>query len=253
MDVVSRLEARFGRFAVPGLVQVLAVLQLITLGLFLMSSPEAQKSFEGFLELDPERVMRGEVWRVVSLSLIWALIGAMFLMWMGRGLDEAWGAFRVNLYVLGGILSLTVGALLFGYVGGGLLLFQTLLFAFAVFYPNEEIMLFFVIPVKIKWLALIGAALLGFSVLGQPAIFWQVVFANLNFVVAFGAAFVRQSAQRAKVMERKSRFESGRPAEGSFFHQCHVCGKTELDDKTLEFRVLESGDEICSECRGKGQ
>jgi len=258
MDFVSRLEARFGRFAVPGLVQVVAVLQLVTLVLFSISSPEAQKAFVGFLELDPERVMRGEVWRVVShvflprsLSLVWALIGAMFLMWIGRGLDEAWGAFRVNLYVLGGIFFLTVGALLFGYVGGGLFLFQTLLFAFAVFYPNEEIMLFFVIPVKVKWLAIIGAALLGFSVMGQPDLFWQVLFANLNFLVAFGPALVRQGAQRAKVMERKSRFEAARPAEGSFFHQCHVCGKTEVDDKTLEFRVLESGEEICSVCRGK--
>jgi hypothetical protein len=140
MDFVSRLEARFGRFAIPGLVQVVAILQLVTLGLFLIRSPEAQDTFMGFLELDPGRVMRGEVWRVVShvflprsLSLVWALIGAMFLMWIGRGLDEAWGAFRVNLYVVGGILSLTLGALIFGYVGGGLFLFQTLLFAFAVF------------------------------------------------------------------------------------------------------------------------
>ena len=258
MDFVSRLEARFGRFAIPGLVQVLAVLQLVTLGLFLISSPEAQDTFVGFLELDPGRVMRGEVWRVVShvflprsLSLVWALIGAMFLMWIGRGLDEAWGAFRVNLFVMGGILSLTVGALIFGYVGGGLFLFQTLLFALAVFYPNEEIMLFFVIPVKVKWLAIIGAALLGFSVMGQPELFWQVLFANLNFLVAFGPAFVRQSAQRAKVMERKSRFEAASPSAGDFFHQCHVCGKTELDDKTLDFRVLESGDEICNVCREK--
>jgi hypothetical protein len=176
----------------------------------------------------------------------------MFLMWIGRGLDEAWGAFRVNLYVVGGILSLTLGALIFGYVGGGLFLFQTLLFAFAVFYPNEEIMLFFVIPVKVKWLAIMGAALLGFSVMGQPELFWQVLFANLNFLVAFGPAFVRQSAQRAKVMERKSRFEAASPSAGDFFHQCHVCGKTEVDDKTLEFRVLESGDEICNVCREKG-
>jgi hypothetical protein len=256
MTFVSRLEARFGRFAIPGLVQVVAVLQLVTLVLFTISTPEAQKAFIDFLELNPERLMKGEVWRVVShvflprsLSLIWALIGAMFLMWVGRGLEEAWGAFRVNLFVLGGIFSLTVGALIFGYVGGGLFLFQTLLFAFAVFYPNEEIMLFFVIPIKVKWLAIIGAAILAFSVLGNPGLFWQVLFANLNFLVAFGPSFLQYSANRAKVMERKSRFEAAMPPEGSFFHQCHLCKKTELDDKTLDFRVTAEGDEICNVCR----
>ncbi len=256
MDFVSRLEARFGRFAIPGLVQVVAVLQLVTLALFTFSAPEGQRAFIEFLELNPDRLMKGEVWRVVShvflprsLTLIWALIGAMFLMWIGRGLEEAWGAFRVNLYLLGGIFSLTAGALIFGYQGGGLYLFQTLLFAFAVFYPNEEILLFFVIPIKVKWLAFIGAAILAFTVMGSPALFWQALFANLNFLVAFGPAFVQYSANRAKVMERKSRFESAQPPEGSFFHQCHVCKKTELDDKTLDFRVNADGDEVCNVCR----
>ena len=258
MDFVSRLESRLGRFAIPGLVQLLAGLQLLTLVLIYLSNDEGREAFIRFLELDPERFLRGEVWRAFShifllraFSPLWALIGAMFLMWLGRGLDEAWGAFRVNLYVIGGLIALTAGALLFGYSGGGLWLFQTLLFAFAVFYPNEEIMLFFVIPIKVKWLAILGAATLAFAVLGSPALFWQALFANLNFLVAFGPAFLKHSAQRAKVMERRNRFESAQAPANSFFHQCRVCKKTELDDATLEFRVTDDGEEICQLCRAK--
>ncbi len=256
MNFVSRLESRFGRFAIPGLVQVVAVLQLLTLVLVYASNAEARAAFVAFLELDPERLLRGEVWRVFSyifiprsFQLIWALIGAIFLMWIGRGLDEAWGPFRVNLYVIGGMLGLTAGALIFGYKGDGLFLFQTLLFAFAMLYPNEEIMLFFVIPIKVKWLAIFGAAMLAFMVLASPGMFWQVLFANLNFLAVFGPSFLKQSAERAKAMERRSRFDSAQLPEGAFFHQCHVCKKTEVDDPALEFRVTAEGEEICRKCR----
>ena len=258
MDLVSRLEARLGRFAIPGLVQILAYLQMVTLLLLIVSSPEAREAFIGFLELDPDRLLHGEVWRVVShvflprtFHLFWAIIGALFLMWIGRRLDEAWGAFRVNLYVIGGIVSLTVGALVFGYVGGGLLLFQSLLFAFAMFYPNDEIMLFFVIPIKVKWLAWIGAALLAFAVLEKPGMFWQVLCANLNYLAAFGPAILKNSANRMKVMERRSRFEAAQLPGDTFFHQCEVCKKTDLDDPALEFRVAADGGEICHLCREK--
>lgn len=255
MDLVTRLESRFGRFAIPGLVQIVAVMQLLTLVLIYISNPEAQTAFKNFLELKPDRLMQGEVWRVFShifvprsLSPLWALI-AMFLMWIGRGLEEAWGAFRVNLYIISGVISMTIGALLFGYSGGGIWLFQTLLFAFAIFYPNEEIMLFFVIPIKVKWLAIFGAAMIGLTVLGSPAMFWQVLFANLNFLVAFGPAFIKQSANRAKLMERRSQFSAANASDAAFFHQCSVCKKTEVDDPTLEFRVRSDGEEICDPCR----
>lgn len=256
MDLVTRFERRFGRFALPGIVQTVAVMQFLTLVLIHISNPEAQVAFTALLELDPDRILRGEVWRIFShiflprtLSPIWAIIALFFMFFIGRGLDEAWGSFRVNLYVIGGALSLTLGALLFGYSGGGIWLFQTLLFAFAVFYPNQEIMLFFVIPIKIKWLAIFGGVLIGLTVLGTPSMFWQVLFANLNFLIAFGPAFIKQSAERARIMERRNQFAATQGADGGFFHQCCVCKKTEIDDPKLEFRVRADGEEICDQCR----
>lgn len=258
MDLVSKLESRVGRFAFPGMVQALAILQLVTFALVVLLPRTSAMQFQSFLELDPDLLKSGQVWRAFThvllpqtLSPLLVLISTMFTLWIGRGLDQVWGPFRVNLYVIGGILSLTVGALLFGYSGGAVWLFQTLLFAFAVFYPNEEILLFFVIPIKIKWLALIGAAATAFAVMGKPFLLPEVMFANLNFLVAFGPAALRHGAQRAKVMERRGRFEAAQQADDTFFHQCSVCGKTELDDPKLEFRVNAQGEEICQVCRLK--
>jgi hypothetical protein len=254
MDLLTRLERRFGRFAIPGLVQAVAVLQLLTLGLLYMSRPEAREALARFLDLDAAGILRGEVWRVVShlflprsMSPLWALIGAMLLMWFGRGLDEGWGAFRVNLYVLGGVLALAAGALIFGYSGGGLWFYQSLLLAFAVTYPNEEIMVAFIIPVKVKWLAVFAAAGTLLVILAQPSAFWQALFAHLNFIVAFGPGGVRYAVGRARTAERRARFQE--TADAAFFHQCSVCRRTEVEAPQLDFRVTEDGDEICNECR----
>lgn len=254
MPLISTLESRFGRFAVRGLIQIIAGFQLLTLLLFYLSG----EVFLDYLRLRPDRVLSGEVWRLVSWifvpesrTLIWGLIGAWFMMWIGRGLEEAWGAFRVNVYVIGGIAAMTAGALIFGYTGSGFWLFQTLLFAFAVFYPNEEILLFFILPVKIKWVAMLSAAMMFFVFIGDAGQRWPIVFANLNFVIAFLPAFIKHGAQRARVMERRQRFEAASTPQDAFLHKCSTCGKTELDDPGLEFRVSESGDEYCHVCRLK--
>ncbi|MCB1225046.1 MAG: hypothetical protein KDK99_04470 [Verrucomicrobiales bacterium] len=254
--MISRLEARWGRFAIPGLVQILAWMQFLTLILIYVSSPEAQITFIRFLQLDPDKLMHGEVWRIFShlfiprtFSPLLALIGTLFLVFIGRGLDEAWGPFRVNLYVLGGALCLTAGALLTGFQGGGLWLLESLLFAFAMFYPDREILLFFVIPMRIRWVAILSAITLIFYAAGEPDLRWPFLFGNLNFLIAFGPAILHSTRQRAQVMERRARFQSAQQPSDTFFHQCAQCGRTEVDDPSLEFRVTDSGDEICDRCR----
>lgn len=257
MPLLDTLESRFGRFAIPGLIQVIAGLQLFTLVIFMFLSLEARQPFEEFLMLKPDGVLRGEIWRlftyvfIPSSSLFVAVIGAMFMMWLGRGLDEAWGAFRVNLYVLGGMVSLAAGSLLFGYEANALWLYLMALFAFACLYPNEEILLFFILPVKIKWVALFTAGMLALNVFANPPSLIPVFFALLNFLVAFAPRFLRSRLQAAQTAGRRARFESAAGDKGTPFFRCQRCGKTELDDPSLEFRVTAEGDEVCSACRGR--
>lgn len=257
MPLISKLESKFGRFAIPNLVKIIAGFQLLVLFMVMVMSPEGAAAYLQFLELNPIRVMHGEVWRLVTHVFItgdfsiWALIGAMFMIWIGSGLEAAWGAFRVNLYIIGWMVAVTLGALLFHWPASGMFLFQTLLFAFATLYPNEEIYIYFILPIKMKWLAALTAGMTAFLVVREPSLLFPVLVGHLNFFVAFGPAFLSERARMAQVASRRGKFESAQLPQGSFFHQCSVCKKTELDDSHLEFRVLDSGDEICSMCRAK--
>ncbi len=258
MSLLSRLESKFGRFAIPGLVQVIALFQLLVLLMVVFMSLEAASAYLGFLELNPARVMKGEVWRLVThvfvprqLSLIWALFGTMIMMWIGRSLDEAWGAFRVNLYIFGWMFVVTVGTLVFHWPTTSLYLYQSLLFAFATLFPNEEISLYFVLPIKMKWVALLSAGFTAFMVMQNPALLLPVLAGHLNYLIAFGPGFVSERARQARVMARRTRFESAQVPQNTYFHQCSVCKKTDVDNPQLDFRVLDSGEEICTECRAK--
>lgn len=258
MSLISSLESKFGRFAIPGLVQIIAVLQFIVFLLLYAGSPELKTTLLMALLPLPGKVFSGQVWLLFShilvpsfSSLFASLCMPSFTMWLGRVLEEAWGAFRVNLYVFWLVLSLGVWTLFFGFPLSSYWLFSTLVFAVAVLVPNEEIMMFFILPMKMKWIAWIDAGIMFFMFMGSPVQLFLILFANVNFLIAFGAHFVREWMQQGRVAARRSRFESAKLPQGSFFHQCSVCKKTELDDPQLDFRVLDSGDEICTVCRAK--
>ncbi|WP_395717692.1 hypothetical protein [Prosthecobacter sp.] len=258
MSIISTLESKFGRFAIPGLVQIIAILQIIVF-LMLYAGPAEMKT-GALLAVMPqaEKIYAGQVWLLLSHVLVppfsspfACLLTSWFTLWLGRVLEDAWGAFRVNLYVIWLVLSLGVWSLFFGFPLSSYWLLNTLLFAVAALIPNEEILLFFIIPVKMKWIALLDAAAMFFMFLGSPSAIFLIVFANLNFLAAFGPHFLKIWMQRGKVAARRSRFESAQLPQDAFFHQCSVCKKTEIDNPHLEFRVLDSGDEICGECRAK--
>lgn len=266
MLLIDRLESKLGRFAIPGIIQAIAVLQIFAFVIFVFLPTDARQPYQDFLMLKRDLVLQGQVWRlftyifIPSSSVLVAVIGGMFMMWTGRGLEEAWGSFRVNLYIIGGLFSIAIGAIVFGYEpnleimgsrGGSVWLYLSVLFGFAMIYPNEEVLLFFILPVKIKWLALFSAGILVLAMVSDPEVLIPTFFALLNFGIAFGPDFIKGRMHTAKVASRKSKFEEA-TAGAAFFHQCKICGKTEVDDRTLSFRVTDDGDEICSTCRKLG-
>ena len=126
---------------------------------------------------------------------------------------------------------------------------SSILLAFACIVPNFEILLFFILPVKVKWIGAFTGAMLLYQAIAIPSAFIPVLFSVLNFLVAFGPAFVHRMKHKGVVTERRARFVAARKSETPHFHQCASCGKTELDDKTLDFRVGADGEEYCSECK----
>lgn len=251
MPFIVTLEQKLGRFAIPNVVRLIATLQFLNWFLIKLTP-----GFFTKLAFVPELIFRGEIWRLVSYialpggqDIIW-LLTIPFLWMINDGLEQAWGSFRLNLYILFGMFCIALGGFFSPEPSTGWVLWATLLFAFAVYFPDQEILLFFILPIKIKWLAIIGAATTGFAFMGGGGPFRiHVIFSLLNFIITFAPGFIRQWKHRGEVMTRRQRFESESKREAAWFHKCNVCGKTEIDDPALDFRITAAGDEICEKCR----
>ena len=112
MTYLDRLERRIGFIAIPGLIRAVVALTALVFVLVLLNP-----GFEKFLALNPARIMRGEVWRLVtyiflpqSLSPLWLVLALWFLWFIGEGLERAWGPLRLTLYFFVGMIGTTIAA-----------------------------------------------------------------------------------------------------------------------------------------------
>ena len=257
MSWISWLETRIGFLGIPRLMQMIAVLNGLVYVLHLF-----QPDFVFVLTLSPERILHGEIWRIVSyifvpeifllpggnpmIQSLFFFLYLWFLIWMGDALEHAWGAFRLTLFYVLGMLGITIAAFFFG---DGRLTFYlnlSLFFAFATLYPDVQIYLLLVIPVKMKWAALISLAgiLLGFF-LGSLSEKARILVSFTNYFIFFGPLMVTKFRHKVEVDVRRKKFESKTASPDDSLHRCVICKKTEKDNPELEFRVARDGEEYC--------
>jgi hypothetical protein len=286
--MINKLERKFGKYAIPHLVNYL--IGGYILGYLLQfGGMTTGTAFLSYMHLDPYMILHGQVWRIITWVLIppeqnmlFAVIMMIFYWQLGTALERAWGTFRFNFYMFGGIICSVLGALLvYGIYSISLIgtpemstyqmvlgssisaFFSTnyinlsIFLAFAMTYPEEQILLYFFIPIKMKWLGFVYAAFIGFDVF--TAIYarnWGVVIAIVasltNFLIFFLMTrdFRRYSP---KEFQRKRNFQRAYRANTDSFrkageagtarHKCCICGRTELTNPELEFRY-------CSKCNG---
>lgn len=254
MNWIDYLESKFGRFAIPGLVRIIVGFNALVFVLSLIN-----KNFLSLLVFDRDLILSGQVWRLLTYIFIpalgdswlmpdylWLVFWLMFLWMLGEGLEQAWGAFKLNLFYLLGMIGTTISVFVFGANSASVTLNMSLLFAFATIYPDFQILLFLIIPVRIKWLAWFSFGLLMFSMAGSSlALKMGVLVSFLNYALFFGPQLWRQGMQRKAVAARRAEFESKHRAETEALHQCVTCRRTELSDPSLEFRVSKDGNEYC--------
>ena len=255
MTVLDKLERRIGFIAIPGLIRIVVAFTALVYVLTFIN-----QEFLTMLQLDPARIKRGEVWRLVTylfiprsvaqpgavLQPLWLVVALWFLWFIGDGLERAWGAFRLTLYFLVGMIGTTIAAFLFGAQFSNTMLASSLFFAFAWFYPDEIIYVLFILPMKIKWLAWISAALLIFGFAGAPNAYrMALIAAFINFFIFFGPEIYHRIRHRQEVATRRKRFEVQTRSDTEPLHRCATCGATELSDPSLEFRVSRDGEEYC--------
>jgi membrane associated rhomboid family serine protease len=247
---LARLERRFGRYAIPNLTIYLIALQAVG---FVLDKTKPQAL--AMMVLDRDRVLAGEVWRLFSYLLIpqsdnplWILFALYFLYIIGTALESEWGAFKYTLFWIVGILLTTLGAFVFGVPATNSYLMAALFLAFATLWPDFQILLMFVLPVKVKWLAWLSAIWLAYEVVGSQG--WMRILPILavgNYLLFFAETLVDRLRSGVRLTGRagaKSAFRAAaeRP---KVVRRCKLCGVTD-EDPDVEFRVC-----MCEKCGGK--
>lgn len=152
---VDKLERRFGFLAAPGL-PTFVVGMTAAVGLLRELKPE----FAGLLGLDPLMLARGQVWRAFTFLVVPPPVGALWLLlWLAmeyavlQALDAAWGEFKLTVFLALGVVLTGLGAIGVGLEFGNSVLVLAAFLAFARLMPDREVLVMFVLPVKLRWLA----------------------------------------------------------------------------------------------------
>ena len=265
MNWLDKLERKLGRYAIPNLTVYLLAGYVIGCGIIYL-----MPNLIGWLTLEPALILRGQIWRIISWVLIPPTTNPISLLFLvllyyslGTALERTWGTFRYNVYIFSGILFTVIAVFIlygvfFALYGTevplssiGLVstnyITMSIFLAFAAIYPDMEVLLYFVLPIKMKWMPLVyGVMALYYFITGGIVSRVAIAASLLNFVIFFlSSRNMRRFGPREQARKAKFRKQS-RPHmtyAGGARHRCAVCGRTELDDPNLEFR-------FCSKCKG---
>lgn len=197
--LLNKLERRFGRFAIPHLMSIILVGMIVIFcaDYLMMFNPNIDQTetgaVSGMFDFDLAQIKAGQVWRLISFvflppstSLLFAVFTFYFVWLIGISLETQWGSFKFNAYYLIG----TIGTIIVGCITGhanNVFLNLSMFLAFAILNPNFEVLLFFFIPVEIKWLAMLdGVTLLLLLIFGSFHTRLLLLVSLLNLVLFFG-------------------------------------------------------------------
>ncbi|HEY4016752.1 MAG TPA: hypothetical protein VGM06_25630 [Polyangiaceae bacterium] len=245
-SLLARLERRLGRYAIPNLIYyVVGGMAIVWVASVLRPSSLYRLAF------DLDAVRQGQVWRLVTFLFApigqgyWALLSMYVSVWIGRSLEQYWGAFRFNVYYFLGAL----GAILAGVVAGdttNLWLDTSLFLAFATLFPNESVSIFFLFPVRAKWLGIISAAWMAYRfVVGDTVSRVAMAAACLGYLIFFAAHWSKVLRERRGGVRQKALREQFQPVSPTHGQRvCAICGAREADG--ADIRVCS-----CEKCGGQ--
>ncbi|HIW17028.1 MAG TPA: rhomboid family intramembrane serine protease [Firmicutes bacterium] len=257
---VDRFCASHRRFGIANLMLYIVIGNVIV---WLFGMMDTTNMLYSMLYFDAEAIFRhGQVWRLVTFVLVpqysglSLLISLYFYYFIGSTLEQHWGTARFTLYYIFGMVFNMLYGVIFWLLGFNVsvdasYLNLSMFFAFAATYPDLVVLLFFIIPIKIKWLAWIDAAFFALSIVMNPfPVNLLPVVAVLNFLLFCGSdlmAYVRpyRNVSRGNTVNFRREVNRMKREERSkdYTRRCEVCGRTDRDYPDLEFRY-------CSRCTG---
>ena len=269
MNFLQKLEKKIGKYAIRNLTRYIIIAYVI--GYFItMISVMTNVNLALWISLNPRLILQGQIWRLVSWVLIppsnisiLTVIMLICYYQLGTLLERVWGAFYYNVYIFFGLITTVIGAFIMYFCGGALIidltggtLFSTyyvslsIFLGFAMTFPEERMLLFFFIPIKIKYLAIFDVAYLTYLMIvggwGTRVLILSSLASTIIFFIMTRSSKFKRGRAAAKDKKRAREFQKavsrGQAAQTSR-HKCFICGRTEKDNPDLEFRY-------CSKCNG---
>ena len=217
--LLDKLERKCGRFAIPGLMNavVFGMALVFIIDLVTAANPDNTFTLSSLLYFDRDAILQGQVWRLVTFVLmppssspLWIALSLYFYWLIGSALEAQWGAFKFNVYYFSGVLFNILAGLITGQAWNTALN-MTLFLAFAVIFPNFEVLLFFILPIKVKYLAIIDAfTLVSMLVYNSWPGRLSVLVSVLNFLLFFwrdGYEIIRRFIRKKQFQRKQKQFQ----------------------------------------------
>jgi hypothetical protein len=269
MSFRQKLEARLRRWAVSNPTAILIAGQVLFYLLAHVGNDQVGRFDIMGLLLLPGRVLEGEVWRLFTFLFYPPATTPVFVIffWLlmyrfGTALEAIWGTYRYNIYLLIAYFATIIVSFVIWSIGGdsavmfaqfsaiGLshgaidvtgFIYGTLFLAFARLFPDYTINVMFILPVRIKWLALLAWIGYGFAFLAGNWAVKLIIAASLtNYALFLGREHIRDWKQG----HRRRSFQARAAKVGKPIHKCLVCGIDSENSPKTAFRY-------CSKCAGQ--
>lgn len=210
MKWLYRLEYKYGKFCISNLILYIIIGMAMV---YVTNLVVPEMNLIGWMSFDRALIFQGQVWRILTFifvppaaSPLWIIFSLLFYFTLGTQLDRQWGSFKFCVYYFIGLLCTMLAGFIVGYVTNTFLNYS-LLFAFAMLFPDLEFLIFFFIPVKVKWIALLEA--LSFAVafiFGGIGTKLVIIAAVANFLIFFGGNFWNKIRDFFKYRKRRKAF-----------------------------------------------
>lgn len=255
MNWLNKLDRKFGRFAISGLMYYIIILNAFV---YFLKWFDQSGFIYNSLVLDPALVMQGQIWRLVTYifippntSLLFIVFALLFYYTAGVGLEQEWGSFKFNFYYFVGMIATTATAFFTGNQATAVYLNLSLFLAFAYLFPTYEILLFLIIPIKVKYLAWFYWAYIAYTIFTPHLNSEKIAAASsiVNYLLFFGPDFIQHFRQRRQVYDNRKRFVKAADNYVAPVHVCEYCGMTEKTDPNMTFHHCPDCDpayEYCS-------
>jgi hypothetical protein len=253
----GQLERRFGWLSFPGFLRYYALMHVLVFVLQFI-----RPDIGLLLDFDKAKIASGEVWRVVTfffagssvgrpsmVSILFLACAVNFMFMVNDGLEGAWGSFKTSIFCYTGMISILAANVFYPIAipFSGFALYASAFLAFALMYPRMEILLMFILPVQVGLLGVIEGGLILLMVISKPALLPFVLVAFANFIFWAGIPALRGTARVVESAQRRRKFNAARMPEQEAFYTCAKCGRTDVTDPQLEFRVAADGREYCAD------